>query len=60
MDNNVPFRCFTQCMKEERCHEKNDMNENASVAMQALDSNFFQDKKPNLDNASRMMNRLID
>ena len=47
-------------MKEERFHEENDINENASVTMQALNSNFFQDKKPNLDNASRMMNRLID
>ena len=60
MDNNVPFRCFMQCMQEERFHEKNDINENASVAMQAPDSNFCQDKKPSLANTSRMMNQIID
>ena len=40
MENNVPFKCFTQHMQEERFHEENDINENASVAMQAPDSNF--------------------
>ena len=60
MDDNVPFRCFMQCMQEEWFHEENDINENASVVMQAPDNNLFQDKKPSLANASRMMNQLID
>ena len=60
MKNNVPFKCFMQCMQEERFHEENYINENVSVAMQAPDSIFFQDKKPSLANASRMMNQLID
>ena len=40
MENNVPFKCFMQCTQEERFHEENGIDENASVAMQAPDSNF--------------------
>ena len=60
MENNVPFKCFMQRMEEERCHEENNINDDASVATQAPDSNFFPDNKPSLANASRMMNQLID
>ena len=39
MENNVPFKCFAQCMQEERFHYENDINENVSVVIQAPDSN---------------------
>ena len=59
-DNNIVFRAFMKCVQEERHHKNNDINNNASVAMQTSDQNFFTNYKPNLSNASRMMDQIVE